>query len=58
VTPNPYLGTGLAVHRAVVLCAACGYAGLLDNEPDAAEVADPAPSAGLLQRMLALLRHA
>jgi hypothetical protein len=58
VTPNPYFGTGLAVHRAVLLCAACGYAGLQDNEPAAVEVVEPPHPTGPLQRVLALIRHA
>ncbi|MDN4613287.1 hypothetical protein P5G50_02375 [Leifsonia sp. F6_8S_P_1B] len=58
VTPNPYFGTGLAVHRAVLLCAACGYAGLQDNEPSVVESTPPALPVGPVQRVLALIRHA
>lgn len=57
-TPNPYFGTGLAVHRAVLLCAACGFAGLQDNEPEAVEVVEAPHPTGPLQRVLALIRHA
>lgn len=47
VTPNPYFGTGLAVHRLIAMCDGCGAVSFVP-EPEAV------PS--LLERLVAYLR--
>jgi hypothetical protein len=39
---NPYYGAGLAVHRDLLVCEGCGYAGFAPNEDDEGEQVEQA----------------
>jgi hypothetical protein len=47
ISPNPYFGTGLAVHRLIAECDACGTV---------AFVPEPAPVPSLMERLVAYVR--
>jgi hypothetical protein len=47
VSPNPYFGTGLAVHRHIAVCDGCGAV---------AFVPEPEPVPSLVERLVAYVR--
>lgn len=48
VSPNPYFGTGLAVHRHIAVCDSCGAV---------AFVPEPEPVPSLVERLVAYVRN-
>jgi hypothetical protein len=47
VSPNPYFGTGLAVHRHIAVCDGCGAV---------AFVPEPVPVPSMVERLVAYVR--
>lgn len=47
ISPNPYFGTGLAVHRHIAVCDACGAV---------AFVPEPAAAPSMMERLVAYVR--
>jgi hypothetical protein len=47
ISPNPYFGTGLAVHRLIAECDACGTVAFVPEQP-------PVPS--LMEKLVAYVR--
>ncbi|MHA6669173.1 hypothetical protein ACX3O0_09930 [Homoserinimonas sp. A447] len=47
ISPNPYFGTGLAVHRHIAVCDSCGAV---------AFVPEPGPVPSLVERLVAYVR--
>jgi hypothetical protein len=47
ISPNPYFGTGLAIHRHIAVCDGCGAV---------AFVPEPEPAPSLIERLVAYVR--